>query len=171
MISSANDLSTHLLGQDDEHDPDCDEEEGCMPCSVKILYEEELEDSQSSSDNGHSIFLSYVLHFLLFETFFDVAVYVSPVWLKVNCSIILFVFISSVYKKVIKDCKPTCSAVVLLPELLQIIILSLTIFDKVVAALLLLMISNLCLAVLAAASSIRSFVVMAASINRKMELK
>jgi hypothetical protein len=173
MISSTNDLSMHLLGnrqheEDDEHAPDSDEEEGCMPCSLKILSEEELEDSQSSSDNGHSIFLLLVLHFLLFEAF-GVALYACPVWSKINCNIILFVIITSIYKKAIKDCKPSCSAVLFLPELLQIVILSLMIFDKVVAAFLLLIISNLCLVVLMAASSMRSFFVMSTLINRKMD--
>jgi hypothetical protein len=73
MTSSTNDLSTHLLGnlqpeeEDDGHHPDYDEEKGCMPCFLKILYDEELEDSQSSSDDKQSYFLSFVLHALLFD--------------------------------------------------------------------------------------------------------
>jgi hypothetical protein len=58
MISSTNDLSTHLLDnrqseEDDENDIDCDEEEGCMPsCTPKIMDDEELEeDSQSRSND------------------------------------------------------------------------------------------------------------------------
>jgi membrane-associated HD superfamily phosphohydrolase len=167
MMSSTNDLSTHLLGnrqheEDDERDLDCcDEEEGCMPCSLKIMYDEELEDSQSSSDNKQScslLFPDIFLHFLLFETF-GVALYDSPVWFAVNCNLLIFVIVAVIYRQSMKDFKPTCSAVALLPELQLIIILSLMIFDKVVAAFLFLLISIICLAVLAAATNIYSFVV------------
>ena len=157
MISSTIDLSVYLLGnhqlkRDDENDLECDEEEGCMPsCSPKILYDELEEDysqSSSSDKNEHHYLLSlFILHVLLFETF-GVALYASHIWLDVNCSIILFVIISFIYKQAIKDCcyKPTRSTVFFLPELLQIKMLSLVIFDKVDAALLLLLISILCLA-------------------------
>jgi hypothetical protein len=64
MFSSTNDLSTHLLGsrqheEDDARDAVYDEEESGIPCSLKIVYDEELEDSQSSSDNKQSYFLSF----------------------------------------------------------------------------------------------------------------
>jgi hypothetical protein len=159
MTSSTSDLSAHLLGnrqpeEDDENDIKCGEEEGCMPFSLNSLYDEEYEDSQSGSDkNEQSYLILFVLHVLLFETF-GVALYTTPIWLKTNCSFILIVIVASSYKQAIKDYKSSCSADVLLPELLQIIILSLMIFHSVVAAFLLLLISNLCLAVLVTASSI-----------------
>jgi hypothetical protein len=143
MISGINDLSTHLLGnhqhkEDDENGLNCDEEEGCMP------YDEEYEESQSSSDkNEQSYLLLFVLHFLLFETF-GMALYASPVWvLMVNCSIVLFVIVASIYTQAMKDWKPSCSAIVFfLPEILQIIILSVMIFSNVGALCLLLVIIN-----------------------------
>jgi hypothetical protein len=70
-LSSTNDLSTgtHLIGsrqheEDDARDAVYDEEERGIPCSLKIVYDEELEDSQSSSDNKQSYFLSFVLRTL-----------------------------------------------------------------------------------------------------------
>jgi hypothetical protein len=137
-----------------------------MPCSLKILYEEEIEDSPS-----RSIFLLFVLHALLFD-YFGMAFYSSPVevttglrWSIVNFSIIIFVIISAIYRQAMKDCKSTCSAVVLLPEILHITILSPMLFDDVVVAFIFMLISILRLAVLAAVSSIRSYVVMSTSIN------
>jgi hypothetical protein len=170
MISSTNDLSTPLLSnhqrkEDDAKDLKCDEEEGYMPRCLQTKYGEELQDSQSSSDQNEqscyrcSLLLFVLLHFLILKTF-GVALYTSPIWLWLNCNIdlILFVIVAYLYKQVIKDCKPTCSAVVLLPELLQIIILSVMMFDKFEVALLLMSIGSLCLSLLTAvASSIRSF--------------
>lgn len=82
MISSTNNITTHLLGsrqheEDDERDPDCDEEESGIPCSLQIVYDEELEDSHSSSDNKQSYYLLFVLRTLLFETY-GVALYTCP---------------------------------------------------------------------------------------------
>jgi hypothetical protein len=139
-------------------------------------YDEEYQKPQSSSDkNEQSYLLLFVLHVLLFESFgmalyappvwflkincniilfvivASIYLYASPVWfLKINCNIILFVIVASIYKQAMKEWKPTCSAVVLLPEILQIIILSVMILSSVDAACLLLVISNFCLAVLAA---------------------
>lgn len=130
------------------------------------MYDEEYAHSQSrSSDkNAHNVLLWFVLQSLLLENS-GVTIYACPIWLDVNCSNILFVIISSINKQAIKDCcKPTCSTVVHLPELLQIIILSLLIFDNVDAALLLLLISIICLAFLATVTNtIRSFAVMVTS--------
>jgi hypothetical protein len=73
--------------------------------------------------------------------------------------IILFVTIAAIYRQTIKDCKPTCSAVVHSPEILLNIMLGLVLSDKIDVALLVLLVSILCLAVLLVASSIRVLVV------------
>jgi hypothetical protein len=166
MMSSTrtNDLSTPLLSnhqrkEDDAKNLECDEEEGCMPRCLKIVYDEELQYSQSSCDQKEyscsrcDLLLFVLLHSLMLRTF-GVALYASPIWLWLNCNIILFVIVAYLYKQTIKDCKPTCSAVVLLPELLQIIILSVMMFDKEFdVALVLMSISSLCLSLLTAVAS------------------
>jgi hypothetical protein len=150
MISSTSDLSTRLLcdhqAEGDGNVLDYDEEEGCVPCSLKL-------ESQSSSDrNKHIYILLFVLvlfYLVLFETF-GVAFHASPFrLLKATCNTIIFVIVAYLYKQAMKDYKPTCSILVLLPEVLQIVILSVITFGNVDAAFLLLSISNFCLAVLA----------------------
>jgi hypothetical protein len=173
MLSSTNDLSAHLLGshqaeEDDEHHPgDHDEEEGFIPCFLKNLYDEELEDFQSSSENKASYFLSFVLHVLLIDYF---VISTGLHWSLVNFSIILFVAISIIYRQAIKVCKPTYSAVILLPEILQVVILSPMLFDNIDAAFCFLLISILFLTVSVAVISIRGYVITATSIKRKKDL-
>jgi hypothetical protein len=168
-MTSTNDLSAPLLGnltqhECDERDAEYDDKDGCISCSLKIGHDdtEESEDSQSSSNDEETCFLSaFTLHVFLFVQF-GMAFSTSPVeattglsWSVVNYSIILYAIISAIYRQAIKDCKPTCSTVVLLPEILIDIMLLLVLFNKVVAAFLVLLVSILCLAFLVVASGIR----------------
>jgi hypothetical protein len=176
MIStstSTNDLSLHLFGshqteEGDEHHPDDNNEggEGFIPCFLKSLCDEELEDLQSSCDNKANYFLSFVLHVLLIDYF---VMTTGLRWSIVNFSIILFVIISVIYRQAIKVCKPTYSAVILLPEILHVVILSPMLFDNVDAAFFLLLISILCLGVSVAVIRFRIYVVTATSIKRKKQ--
>jgi hypothetical protein len=173
MIST-NDISTPLLGnlpqhEYDERDSEYDEEEGCILRSIKIAYddtEESEDDLQSSSHDEESFFLSFALHVLLFAQFgmtfsaSSIEAITGLSWSVVNYSIILYVITTTIYRQAAKDCKLTCSAVVLiLPEILMNIMVVLVLFQKVVAAFLVLWVSTLCLAFLVMASSIRVLVV------------
>lgn len=154
MISSTNDLvSLHLLSsrqgaeEDDEHHPDCDKEE---------LEDLQLEDLQSSCDNKTNYLLSFVLHVLLIDYF---VVATGLRWSIVSFNIILFVMISIIYRQAIKVCKPTSSAVILLPEILHVVILSPMLFDNVDAAFFFMLISILCLAVSVAVIRFRTSII------------
>jgi hypothetical protein len=167
---------------DYEYDEEEEEEKGCsMPCSLKIVYddgeeEEESKDSKSSCEDESSglfddLAVSAALPFLLFLQFgiaFSSASRVDAStttttglsWSVVNYNVVLFVITSSLYRQAVKSSCTTlkCSALVLLPEIITNIVLSLVMIDKIVAAFWLLLSSMLCLVflglVLTLASSI-----------------
>jgi hypothetical protein len=182
-MTSTNDLSTPLLDnlpqhEYDECDSEYDEEEGCILRSLKISYddtEESKDDWQSSCHAEESYFLSFALHALLFAQFgmtfstSSIEATTGLSWSVVNYSIILYVITTTIYRQAVKDCKLTCSAVVLLlPEILMMIMLVLILFKNVVAAFLVLWVSTLCLAFLVMASSIW-FLVVTKSVTNESE--
>jgi hypothetical protein len=163
-MTSTSDLSTPLLGnltqhECDEREAEYDEEEGCLTCFV---YDDnvELEDWKYDSIEEDMLFFAFALHALLFVQFgmafstFPVEATTGLSWSVVNYSIILYVITTTVYRQVAKDWKPTCSAVILLPEILIDGMLFLILFNKVVAAFWFLLVSILCLAFLVVTSSI-----------------
>jgi hypothetical protein len=151
-------------------DYEYDEEEGkgCMSCSLKIVYDDEEEseseeDSISSGEDESSgrfdglLAVSAALPFLLFLQFGMAFSSASEVdasttttglsWSVVNYNIVLFVITASLYRLKVKASCTTlkCSALVLLPEIITNIVLSLVLFDKIFAAFWLLWSSMLCL--------------------------
>jgi hypothetical protein len=166
-MTSTSGLATSLLGniphpECDEHNAEYDEEEGCMTCCVD---DDNLIDSNSGSFEEDMIFISLALHVLLFLQFglafstFPIEAATGLSWSVVNYSIILYVITSTIYRQAAKDCKSTCSAVILLPEIFIDIMLLLVLFNKVVVAYLFLLGSMLCLAFLVLANSIRVLIV------------
>jgi hypothetical protein len=177
-MTSTNDLSTPLLGKisQRERDVDDDQEEGCMMCALKIVYDdEESEDCESSSNDGQSKFSRWfeivvveaALPALLFMQF-GMAFSRSPVddstaglrWSLCNYSIVLFVITAFHYRQHVYVFKPPCSKfLILLPEIFMNIILILLLFDKIVAAFWLLLGSMHSMAALVLGNSIRVLVV------------
>jgi hypothetical protein len=158
-MTSTNDLSASLLGnipqhECDEHNAEYDEEEGCLTC---FICDDNVELRDWKSD---SMFFTFALHVLLFVQFgmafstFPVEAMTGLSWSAVNYIIILYAITTIIYRQAAKDCKSTCSTVILLPEICIDIMLVLVLFNKVVIALLFLQFSMLCLALLVVAKSI-----------------
>jgi hypothetical protein len=110
--------------------------------------------------------MTLALPALLFLQFGISFYYLLPVdattglsWRVVNCSIIFFVLSAHLFRQSARDCNLTNSAVLLLPEILMDIILGLVLFDKVVVALLFMLVSILALAVFVVLSSVRALIV------------
>jgi hypothetical protein len=177
MSSSTNDLSTPLLGKISQHERDIDEddeEEGCMMCALKIVYDdEESEDCESSSNDGQSKFprwfenvvITALLPVLLFMQF-GMAFSRSPIdastglrWSLCNYCVVLFAITAFRYRQHIYVFKPPCSNfLILLPEIFMNIILILLLFDKIVSAFWLLLGSMHLMTVFVLENSIRFLV-------------
>jgi hypothetical protein len=173
-------LSTPLLSNLPEHEGDeCDadtdyyvEKEGCLPCPLKIVVGNEELDEVSGDDSSQSSWWNencvalVVLSGLLSVQF--VAVFcmpgaeatttTGPRWSVASYGIMLFVAVAIVYHKTVKDHKLACWVVVLAPEILTSIILGLVILDHLIAAFLFMLVSTLCLAILAEAISYRGLI-------------
>jgi hypothetical protein len=169
MMTSSNDLATSLLGNIPQHE--CDdrnaefhEEEGCTTCCVDD-DNLKLEDSKSGSIEEDMLFFSFALHALLFVQFsmafstFPIEATTGLSWSVVKYCIILHVITTTIYRQAAKDCKSTCSAIILLPEIFIDIMLVLVLLNKAVTAFLFLLVSMLCLTFLVVANSIRVLIV------------
>jgi hypothetical protein len=167
-MSAGQSLSAHLLSnlpehEDDERDAD-DYEEGGMPCSPKIVVSNEAlnkvsgdASSQPSwwNENGVAWVVLPALLFLQFGAVFCMmsgaeATMTGLRWSDLGYGIVLFFGIIILYHKSIEDCKPTCTAVLIAPEILINIISGLVILDQLVAAFLFMLGSILSLAILVA---------------------
>jgi hypothetical protein len=172
-------LSTHLPSnlpehERDERDEDCyDEEEGRMPCSLRIVASDEELDEVSGDDSSPPSWWNencvpwVILPALLFLQFkFGMAFCMSGTkatttglrWSVVSYGMVLFFAIAIIYRQAVKDCKLTCTVVLLAPEIFIGIILGLVILDQLVAGFFFMLGSNLFLAFLVAAISIRSLI-------------
>jgi hypothetical protein len=184
-------LSTPLLSNLPEHEGDeCEadyyddeiEEEGCMPCFLKIVVSNEESDevygddgSQPSwwNDDGvpwvalHALRLLQLFPALLFLQFKFGAGFLSSteatVTMGLCCSvlsyvIVMFVVIATLYRRAIKDYKLACTAVLLAPDIFINIILGLVILDHLVAAFLFVLGSVLFCTIITAAISIRGLI-------------
>jgi hypothetical protein len=149
-------LSAPLLGnlpkhERDERDEDYyyDEEAGCMPCSLRIVASNEELDEVSGDDssslswwNGNSVPWVILPALLFLESKFGMAFCMSGTkatttgmyLLVVSSAIALFFAIAIIYRQVIKDCKLTCTVVILAPEIFISIILGLVILDQLATA-------------------------------------
>jgi hypothetical protein len=168
-LSDSMSLSTPLLSNlpkhehDERHEDYYDEEEGRMPCSLKIAGSKEELDEVSRDDssslswwNGNSV-PWVILPALLFLQFkFGMASTTGMCLIVVSSTIALFAVNATLYRQVIKDCKLTCTVVLLAPEIFINIILGLVILDQLATAFLFMEGSILFLAIIGAAITIRS---------------
>jgi hypothetical protein len=167
-------ISNLLEREGDECGADCcDEEEGCMPCHLQIVVSnDELDEisgdasSQPSWWNGNCAAWWVALHALLFLQL-GTALCMSDAeattaaglhWPVVIYGSVLYLGISILYHKAVKNSKLTCLLVLLAPEILINIISGLVILDQSVAAFLFMLGSILCLAILVVVISIRCLV-------------
>jgi hypothetical protein len=151
-------LSAPLLGNLPEHTCDgrdedyYDEEEGCIPCSLKIAVSKEELDEVSRDDssslsrwNGRSVPWVILPALLLLQFKFGMAFCVSGTKLTttgrrwsvvgvVSYGMMLFFAIAIIYRQALKECKLTYTVVLLAPEIFISIILGLVILDQLVAA-------------------------------------
>jgi hypothetical protein len=168
-------LCAPLLRNVPEHERAADydeDEEGCMPYPLEIFVGNEELDEVSGDDSSQSSWWNencvalVVLSGLLSVQF--VAVFcmpgaeatttTGPRWSVASYGIMLFVAVAIVYHKTVKDHKLACWVVVLAPEILTSIILGLVILDHLIAAFLFMLVSTLCLAILAEAISYRGLI-------------
>jgi hypothetical protein len=176
-------LSTSLLSNLPEHEGDeCDadsndEEEGCMPCFLKIAVDNEELDEVSDDDSSPPSWWNancrnwIVLHALFFSQLClglhmsgtEGTVTMSLCWSVKSYVVVLFVAIATLYRQTIKCCKPTCTVVILAPEILIVIILGLVILGHLDAAFLFMLGSTMCLAILVAAMSIQGLIATSSS--------
>jgi hypothetical protein len=169
-------LSAPLLGnlpkhERDERDEDYyyDEEAGCMPCSLRIVASNEELDEVSGDDssslswwNGNSV-PWVILPALLFLQFKFGMATTGMYLLVVSSAIALFVLNAIIYRQAIKDCKLTCTVVLLAPEIFISIILGLVILDHLATAFLFMEGSILFLAISGAAITIRGLIATSSS--------
>jgi hypothetical protein len=167
-LSDSMSLSTPLLSNlpkhehDERHEDYYDEEEGRMPCSLRIVASNEELDEVSGDDssppscwNDNSV-PWVILPALLFLQFKFGMATTGMYLLVVSSAIALFVLNAIIYRQAIKDCKLTCTVVLLAPEIFISIILGLVILDHLATAFLFMEGSILFLAISGAAITIRS---------------
>jgi hypothetical protein len=173
-------LSAPLLGnlpkhERDERDEDYyyDEEAGCMPCSLRIVASNEELDEVSGDDssslswwNGNSV-PWVILPALLFLQFKFGMATTGMYLLVVSSAIALFVLNAIIYRQAIKDCKLTCTVVLLAPEIFISIILGLVILDHLATAFLFMEGSILFLAISGAAITIRGLIATSSSTDEE----
>jgi hypothetical protein len=163
-------LSTPLLVSnlrehegDDECDADYyDEEEGCVACPLKIVVGNEELDEVSGDHDSDSSQPTWVVwyHALLFLQLGMVVFCMSSAeatvtmclwWNLLIYVIAVFVSYATLYRQGInqgiKDCKLTCLAVLLAPDILVIISMGLMTLEQWVAAFQVMLGSILCLAI------------------------
>jgi hypothetical protein len=205
--SGNNELSTPLLSNLPQHESDADayDEECCMPCSLKINFDDDTEEESDDDSSQYTWvcdnFVSLVVledesdgdgddssepvlrceHFvslvvlpaILFLSFGEVfhtssiAADTGLRWYVVKYSIVMFVVSATLYRQVLQECKITYLVALLLPEILINIVLDLVLYGKVVPAVLLMLISTLCLAVFVVASSIGVLVEASTAIHQR----
>jgi hypothetical protein len=185
-MTFTNDLSTPLLGNPSrrelelklEHERDEqyaeDDEEVCMRGSKLIVHDsshEEYENEQSSdkyqtnwwfdSCSLLSMFVSTLLSLQCSMTLNNSTVEATTVlsWSVVNYCIVLYVIIAALYRQSVIYCGISCPSTLLMPIILMNNMLFLVLFNEVVAAFLLLLVSMLCLAAFTVARKIRLFLV------------
>jgi hypothetical protein len=179
MNSTTNELSTPLLSNLRQHERDADayDEEGSMPCSLKLVVAAADDDEESNDDSTQYDwwFDICVLPALLFLQF-GMAFSMCPVgadnglgWSLVNYSIVMFGIIGTIYRQAVKDSNLNCSVVPLVPEILVVIVMCLVVFGKVLFAFLVLQCGMLCLALFVVASNIQVLVVAKASPKQDYE--
>jgi hypothetical protein len=85
------------------------------------------------------LFFTFVSPTPLLLVRFGVYFYTFPIdtttrlsWSMVNCSNIFSVIIAVIYRQAIKDVKPTCFAIILLPDILLNTMPGLVLFDEIV---------------------------------------
>jgi hypothetical protein len=161
-------LSTPLLSnlpkhERDERDEDYyDDEAGCTPCSLGIVASDEEWDEVSGDDSSPPSWWNdnsvpwVILPALLFLQFKFGMATTGMCLLVVSSAIALFVVNATLYRKALKDCKLTCTVLLLAPEIFISIIWGLVILDQLATAFLFMEGSILFLAIIGAAITIRS---------------
>jgi hypothetical protein len=160
--------------KDEELDYDSSQCNGWCDKFANLVVLEEESDYYSDDSSKNALwcdnFVALVfLPALLFLSFGE-AFYTTSVdagtglrWSAVNCTIVMFVVIATLYRQALHECKITCPVALLLPEILMDIVLSLVLCSQVVPAFWLLLSSIVCLGVFAVASSICVLVLAKAS--------
>jgi hypothetical protein len=175
-MSAGQALSTPLLGSLPQHERDesdtdyYDEEEGCMPCS-RVSGDNDNDNTQPSRWNDNCV--AWVVLSALLSLQFGMVLYMAgakattttttttttgPRWTLMIYDIVLFVAIAMFYHRTVKAFKMTWTVVLVAPEILLNIILGLAMLDQLDAALVFMLCSILCLAVLTTVVSIRGVV-------------
>jgi hypothetical protein len=172
MNSTTNELSTPLLSNLREHERDADayDEEGSMPCSLKLVVTDD-DDEESNDDSTHydwwfNICVLPALLFLQFGMAFSMCHFAADkgfCWSLVNYSIVMFGIIGTIYRRAVKDSNLNCSVAPLVPEVLVVIVMCLLVFGKVLPAFLVLQCGMLCLALFVVTCNIQVLVVAKAS--------
>jgi hypothetical protein len=149
-----------------------------MPCSLRIVASNEELDEVSGDDssslswwNGNSVPWVILPALLFLESKFGMAFCMSGTkatttgmyLLVVSSAIALFFAIAIIYRQVIKDCKLTCTVVILAPEIFIIIILGLVILDQLATAFLFMEGSILFLDIVVVAISTRGLIATSSS--------
>jgi hypothetical protein len=178
-LSDSMSLSTPLLSNlpkhehDERHEDYYDEEEGRMPCSLRIVASNEELDEVSGDDssppscwNDNSV-PWVILPALLFLQFKFGMATTGMYLLVVSSAIALFVLNAIIYRQAIKDCKLTCTVVLLAPEIFISIILGLVILDHLATAFLFMEGSILFLAISGAAITIRGLIATSSSTDEE----
>jgi hypothetical protein len=158
-MTSTNDLSSPLLGNLPRHEHEHERGEQDAEYDEEVcMLDHDSSSQEDSQDQQINCALAIVMSALLFLQF-GIPFYMSPAeateclrWSVVNYSIVLYVIAATLYRQSVKDCDISdmfYSATLLLPEILMDVMLCLVLFDKVVAAFLVLQFGILCLASLA----------------------
>jgi hypothetical protein len=160
--------------KDEESDYDGSQCNGWCDKLVNLVVLEEEADyySDGSSENAlwcdnfvALVFLPALLFLSFGEAFYTTSVDADTGlrWSAVNCSIVMFVVIATLYRQALHECKITCPVALLLPEILMDIVLGLVLCSQVAPAFWLLLSSIVCLGAFAVASSIYVLVLAKAS--------